>query len=134
MYLLDTDIQSNLLRPRPSPVLLAKLRAISAEQRFTSSITVGELLYGAHRLREGRERLLHQIETKVLAGLEVLPFDVEAARIYGQLRAQLEADGTPIGDADTRIAAIALAHNLTVVTANLRHFARIPGLPVENWL
>jgi tRNA(fMet)-specific endonuclease VapC len=64
----------------------------------------------------------------------VFPFDAKAAEHYGELRAALERAGTPIGEADTRIGAIALANGLTVVTGNVRHFGRIPGLPVENWL
>ena len=64
----------------------------------------------------------------------VFPFDENAAEEYGRLRAYLEAQGTPIGHPDTQIAAIALANDLTVVTGNVRHFQRVPGLAVENWL
>jgi tRNA(fMet)-specific endonuclease VapC len=70
----------------------------------------------------------------LLANLAVLPFDAAAARICGGLRAELERRGSPIGDADTRIASIALANGLTVVTGNVRHFQRVPELSVENWL
>ena len=68
------------------------------------------------------------------AHLAVLPFDADAAREYGGLRARLEAEGTPIGNADTQIVSIALAHDLVVVTGNVRHFQRVPELEVENWL
>ncbi len=68
------------------------------------------------------------------AGPGRLPFDTAAARIYAEVRADLERRGTPLDGADLRIAAIALAHGHTVVTANVRHFGRVPGLPVENWL
>ena len=78
--------------------------------------------------------LLDRIETRLLPELPVLPFDASAARRYGEVRAELERRGTPLGDADLRIAAIALARGLTVVTGNVRHFQRVPGLPVENWL
>jgi len=61
-------------------------------------------------------------------------FDDRAARHYGRLRDDLERSGTPIGDADLRIAAIARTHELTVVTGKVRHFERVPGLAVENWL
>ncbi len=54
--------------------------------------------------------------------------------VTGEVRALLERQGTPVGDADLRIAAIALVRNLIIVTANTRHFQRVPGLPVENWL
>lgn len=106
MYLLDTDILGNLVRPSPSASLIAKLASVLAEQQFTSSITLGEMLYGAYR----------------------------NTRHYGVVRAYLEQQGTVVGDADTRIASIALSRNLAVVTGNVRHFQRVPGLRVENWL
>ena len=104
------------------------------EDQATSSITVGELYYGARRLADGGDSLVGRIEATLLPNLVVLPFDSAAARHYGELRADLERAGTPIGDADMRIAAIARANALTVVTNNTRHFARVAGLPVENWM
>lgn len=70
----------------------------------------------------------------LLPNLSVLPFDVAAAHRYGEVRAELERRGTPLGEADLRIGAIALTRGLTVVTGNVRHFQRIPDLSVENWL
>ncbi len=135
MYLLDTDILSNLLRRIPSTILIAKLASVPADQQFTSSITLGELVYGAYRLGGTRASvLLQQLDKALLLNLPVLSFDDAAARRYGEVRAELERQGTPLGDADLRIAAIALARSLTVVTGNLRHFQRVPGLLVENWL
>ncbi|MGE0134562.1 MAG: PIN domain-containing protein, partial [Dehalococcoidia bacterium] len=78
--------------------------------------------------------LIDRIEETVSRNLAILPFDEPAAREYGQIRAHLEQQGTPIGDADMRIAAIALSNNLVVVTGNVRHFERVPSLSVENWL
>ena len=134
MYLLDTDILSNLLRPALSANLIARLAATPADARFTSSITLGELVYGAHRQGPRGRLLLERIDQMLLPGRPVLPFDAAAARRYGEVRAELERRGTPLDEADLRIAAIALARNLTVVTGNVRHFQRVPGLPVENWL
>ncbi len=134
MYLLDTDILSNLLRRAPSTALVTKLASVPPEQQFTSSITLGELVYGAHRLQERTGALLQRLDERLLPNLPVLPFDASAARRYGEIRAELERRGTPIGDADQRIASIALDRGLTVVTANVRHFEKIPGLTVENWL
>ncbi|MBT9163759.1 MAG: type II toxin-antitoxin system VapC family toxin [Dehalococcoidia bacterium] len=134
MYLLDTDILSNLLKRAPSTTLIAKLASVPIEQQFTSSITLGELVYGAYRLRTRTSALLEQLEKTLLPNLPVLPFDAAAARQYGEVRAELERHGTLLGDADLRIGAIALVRGLTVVTGNARHFQRIPGLPVENWL
>jgi tRNA(fMet)-specific endonuclease VapC len=136
MYLLDTDILSNLLRRSPSSPLLVRLAGIPAEQQFTSAVNFGELVYGARRIEAGggSTRLLSRLEHLVSVHLPVLPFDSIAARRYGEIRAELERLGTPIGDADLRIAAIAMARGLTVVTGNVRHFRRVPGLAVENWL
>jgi tRNA(fMet)-specific endonuclease VapC len=133
LYLLDTDIISNLLRPRPSANLVARLRGVPPSDRYTSSITVGEIAFGAHLQPNRTAELIERIEP-LFAGLTILPFDALAARRYGAIKADLQRRGTPIGDADVRIAAIALLHGLTVVTANRRHFARVPALRVENWL
>jgi tRNA(fMet)-specific endonuclease VapC len=133
-YLLDTDTLSGLMRNAPSPALLRRVAAVPPEDQATSSITLGELLYGAHRLSERTAGLLVRIDEAIAANLPVLSFDESAAREYGQLRAHLEQQGTPIGDADMRIASIAIAHDLIVVTGNTRHFERVPSLSVENWL
>jgi tRNA(fMet)-specific endonuclease VapC len=134
VYLLDTDILSNLMKRSPSSALVAKVAQVPPEQQFTSSITLGELVYGVHRLRERTAVLMQKIEDALLPNLPVLSFDVTAARRYGELRAELERLGAPIGDADMRIAAIALSHGLKVVTGNERHFRRVPELEIENWL
>ncbi len=133
MYLLDTDILSNLMRRVPEGSLVSRLARVPPEEQFTSRVNLGELVYGA--LRSDRaDLLLERIEAVIPAELPVLPFDAVAARSYGEVRAGLESRGTLIGDADLRIAAIALSQGLTVVTANERHFRRVPGLSVENWL
>ncbi len=135
MYLLDTDVLSNLMRRSPSTSLIAKLASIDPERQFTTSITLGELVYGAHRAGPPRTALLmNAIETRLSSNLRVLPFDDQAARRYGAVRASLERQGSPLGDADLRIACIALARDLTVITGNIRHFQRVPGLEIDNWL
>lgn len=133
MYLLDTDTLSELMRRNPNGALVAKVARTRPEEQFTSAINLGELVYGA--LRSSRaEKLLAKIEAAIPRELPVLPFDAVAARRYGEIRADLEGKGTPIGEADLRIAAISLSRNLIVVTANERHFTRVPGLSVENWI
>ena len=134
MFLLDTDILSNLLKRTPSTTLIAKMASIPPEHQFTTSITVGELIYGANRVPARADFLLEQLDRRLLSNLPALPFDAAAARRYGEVRAELERQGRPIGEADLRIGAIALARDLTVVTGNVRHFQRIPDLLVENWL
>ena len=132
MYLFDTDTLSNLMKRSPSHDLLKRVGSVPVGNQFTSSITLGELIYGARK--GGPENLLEKIERHVSAKLPILPFDAGAARRYGEVRAELERQGTPIGDADVRIAAIALVRRLVVVTGNVRHFRKIPHLTVENWL
>lgn len=133
-YLLDTDIISNLLRRTPSTTLVRRIASVDPEDQATTSITVGELVCGAHCVPDRASDLRQRIDAVLSTDLPVLAFDDQAARRYGELRADLERRGTPIGDADLQIAAIALTHDLTVVTANVRHFDRVPGLAVENWL
>jgi tRNA(fMet)-specific endonuclease VapC len=133
-YLLDTDVISNLVRRNPSSALVRRLALTDPSMQVTSAITVGELVYGAHRTPSRTTELLERIDAVLAANLPAMPFDQVAARQYGRIRADLERSGRPIGDADTRIAAIALAHQLTVVTGNVRHFQAVPGLQVENWL
>ena len=133
MYLLDTDVLSQVLTPSPLPGLIARLAVVPSEQQFTSAITVGEMVYGAYRSPR-REHFLRQLEERVWPNVRVLSFNRSAGETYGRLRAELEQAGTPLAEPDLRIAAIALPPDLTVVTGNVRHFARVPGLRVENWL
>lgn len=133
MYLFDTDTLSGLLKRSPAPALLTRLAAVPPEQQFTTAITAGELVYGAHRSPK-REYLLRQLRERVWPNVRVLSFDRGAAETYGALRARLEQAGTPLSEPDLRIAAIALRHDFTVVTGNIRHFQRVSGLRVENWM
>jgi tRNA(fMet)-specific endonuclease VapC len=132
-YLLDTDTLSNLTRRAVSVALLRRLADARPEELFTSAITFGEMVYGALRSQRS-ETLLRHMEVAVWPRVRVLPFDTDAAFAYGRLRVALERAGTPIGEGDLRIAAVAVSRELTVVTANVRHFSRVPGLTVENWL
>ena len=134
MFLLDTDILSNLLKPSPSARLLSKLASVPEDQKFTSSINLGEMFFGAYLVQLRTDHLLDHIQRQVLDNMAIIPFDAPAARLYGELRAHLQRQGLPIGDADTQIASIALSRNLIMVTGNVRHFQRIPELTVENWL
>lgn len=131
-FCLDTDIISAVLKPAPSLHLVRRLAATPADCQFTTSITVAELVYGAARRRN--PRLSERIEQVIAEGGVVLPFDEAAAHVYGSLRLTLEQRGEPLAEPDLRIASIALAYELTMVTGNVRHFGRVPGLAVENWL
>jgi tRNA(fMet)-specific endonuclease VapC len=132
-FLFDTDVLSALVRPHPSALLVARLRRTPPGEQFTSAITVAELYYGAQRTADPafhRER----IESLLLPRVLVLPFDAAAAVRCGELRAALEKRGAPLAWADLQIAAIALVFQLTLVTGNRRHFDRVAGLVVEDWI
>ena len=133
MYLFDTDTISNLLKKRPSLTLLRKLAGLSAQEQFTSSITVGELIYCAYRSTR-TDYFLQKLDEPVWPNINIVPFDEAAARIYGQLRAKLERTGTTLSEPDLRIASIALFSQLTLITGNIRHFSKVPDLRLENWL
>jgi len=129
--LFDTDVLSALLRREPLPKLHQRLARLPVRDQGTTTITLGELSYGAHRA--GRLDLYARARV-ILADLEIVGFDVPAAEEYGAVRARLERRGTRLDEADLRIACIALAHDRTLVTGNARHFGRVEGLRVENWL
>ncbi len=129
-YLLDTNIVSDLVRD-PQGRSAARIARLGEEAIATSIIVAAELRYGEARKKSAR--LTAQLET-ILGGLEILPFNAPADRIYGELRARLEAAGKPVGANDMLIAAHTLALGYTLVTDNVREFSRIKGLKVENWL
>lgn len=132
MYCFDTDILSAVIRRDPPLHLIRRLAATPAGDQSTTSITLGELLYGV--AKRGTPALADRVRALVASAATVLPFDDAAAQQYGALRATLERDGRRLAEPDLRIASIALARDLTLVTANTRHFARVPGLRLENWL
>ncbi|MEZ5847586.1 MAG: tRNA(fMet)-specific endonuclease VapC [Geminicoccaceae bacterium] len=129
-FMLDTNICIHVMKTYPASVR-EKFNE-SAEQLCISSVTLGELHYGAEKSARRVENLT-AIE-QFAARLEVLSFGEKAAAHYGQLRAELERAGTPCGPHDMQIGAHARSEGLIVVTNNMREFARMPGLRVENWL
>jgi len=129
-YLFDTDAISEVLKPRPAAGYVRWLAAIPREEQFTSAVVVGELYKGAFR-SSAAARHLENVEKRVLPAVTVLSYDVAAARVYGQVRAHLESAGRPLADADLQIAATALVHDLELVTGNVKHFKRVPGLRIS---
>lgn len=130
-YLFDTDAISELLRPRPTKRYLAWLETVPRGEQWTSAVVIGELYQGAFRSRD-RDRHLQNIEQRVLPALTVLPYDTAVARRFGAIRAMLEERGELLPDADLQIAATAVRHGLILVTGNLKHFARVPGLETSD--
>ncbi len=129
-YLLDTNAVSDLVR-QPQGKVARHIRKVGEAQICTSIIVAAELRYGAAKKRS--PRLSAQLEA-VLGAVEVLPFETPADADYGLLRTRLEQAGQPIGANDMLIAAQTIALGYTIVTDNEKEFARVQGLPHQNWL
>ncbi|WP_333587218.1 type II toxin-antitoxin system VapC family toxin [Phenylobacterium sp.] len=129
-YMLDTNILSDLVR-HPQGQVAQHIARVGEGAVCTSIIVAAELRFGATKRQS--DRLSAQLEM-ILGVLDVQPFDTPADAAYGRLRAQLEAEGLPIGGNDMLIAAHALATGSVVVTDNRREFERVADLKVENWL
>lgn len=130
MYLLDTNICIYAMKGI-YPTIGQKFLAIEPDKILISSVTIGELEYGAAKSRWGiRTR---EVMCSFLANYEILPFGENDTIHFGRFRAALAISGTPIGAYDVMIAAQVVARNLTVVTHNVREFSRVPGLQWEDW-
>jgi tRNA(fMet)-specific endonuclease VapC len=129
--MLDTNICVDLIRGR-APRVFDRLRQHRVDEVAISSITLAEMHYGVARsTRPARHAVLL---AQFCAPLIILPFDSQAAEVYGQVRTALEREGTPIGPLDTLIAAHALSLGVALITNNEREFRRVADLRVENWL
>lgn len=129
-YMLDTNIIAYAKNNRPE-IVLEKFQQHKPEDMCVSAITLAELEYGvwnSSRPEQNRTALM-----LFLSGIQVLPFEGEAAIEYGAIRADLKKKGIPIGANDLLIAAHAKAAGLTLVTNNTREFERVEGLKLENW-
>lgn len=127
--LLETSVLVDVLRGRAD--VAARMREHRPSELAVCSVVRAELLAGAERRDDGGATRLG-VEA-MLAPFVSHPFDDAAADRFAPLKALLERTGLPVGTNDLLIAAIAVARGLTVVTANLREFARVPGLAVETW-
>ncbi len=130
-YMLDTNICIYLIKRKPQQVL-AKFQKHTVGDIGISSITVAELQYGVAKSQ--RQQQNQAALDLFLAPLEIVDFDPTAARQYGRIRAELEQLGTPIGAYDLLIAGHAQSLAVTLITNNIREFARVPELKVENWV
>jgi tRNA(fMet)-specific endonuclease VapC len=132
VYCLDTDVLSAVLRRAPPLHLIRRLARTPPTEQCTTAIALGELLYGI--AKRGDPALGERVRDLIASAGPILPFDEAAAHRYGSVRAALERDGRRLDEPDLRIAAIVLSRDGTLVTGNVRHFARVPDLRVENWL
>jgi tRNA(fMet)-specific endonuclease VapC len=130
-YMLDTNICIYLIKHKPTAVL-KRFRKTNISEISISSISLSELFYGVSKSSKPEQNFMAL--TQFVAPLEILPFGSEAAQYYGDLRARLEKQGTPIGSLDMLIAAHALSITSTLITNNEKEFNRVLGLKIENWL
>lgn len=126
---LDTNICSYILRRHPAE-MIERFASLDKSQLWLSAIVAAELRFGAAKLASPRFQAA--IEAW-LAGFEVLPWPLDAAHHYAQIRSELERAGKPVGGMDLLIAAHAMAEDSVVITNNAREFHRVPCLAVEEW-
>ncbi|MBC7681108.1 MAG: type II toxin-antitoxin system VapC family toxin [Ferruginibacter sp.] len=130
--MLDTNILSYFLKGMQPGLTARMAQTLRTQDSAISAITRAEMRYGQalmaadDKRRRGIDLLLGQLPT--------LPWTAAAADRYGDIQSQFKKQGTPIGEMDTQIAAHALAENLVLVTHNTRHFERVPGLRLEDWM
>ena len=137
MIVLDTNVISAVMRDTPDPVVVAWLDRQPANEIWTTTITVFEILFGLELLAPGERR--RRLEAAFARALEedfrgrVLPFDQAAARETALIAARRRRSGLPVDFRDTQIAGIVLARRATLATRNIRHFADLPADVVDPW-
>jgi len=129
LFMLDTDTVSFALRGHGN--VGAELARRAPSDLCVSAITVVELRFGAYRRRSKK---IHAAIQTFVSAVRVMPFDVAAADRFGAVSTALADSGVPIGQMDTLIASHALSVSATLVTNNQKHFAKVRGLRLANWL
>jgi tRNA(fMet)-specific endonuclease VapC len=130
-YMLDTNICSYILKSHPLSIK-AHFEQVGTRDLCISTVVLAELYYGAARHPKG-PAIRKEID-EFVSRLVVIPWDEIAADHYGEIRATMEKDGTPIGAMDMMIAAHARSQGATLVSNNIRHFDKVPGLHIANWV
>lgn len=130
-HLLDTSVFCQPIKDHPVPGVLDRWSDLGEAPVCTSAVCLAEILQGLEQ--RGSEKYWRRYKELLMGRYPVLPFDEHAARHFGRLSAELKASGQTRPVVDLLIAATSVAHGLTVVTLNSRHFAGIPGLRVEDW-
>ena len=129
-YLLDSNVCIDLMRGKRSG-LADRVLAHSEDGLAVSSVTLAELRFGAEKSADPLHH--HALIGQILLPMAILPFDFRAADKYGEIRADLERRGQPIGPLDMLLAAHALSEGLIFVTHNTSEFQRVKGLQLEDW-
>lgn len=129
--MIDTNVCIDVIRRR-SRSLVERIRAHTVDDVVISAITLSELQHGIFKSENPEQNRVALLE--FLVPFTVLAYEDTAARAYGEIRAHLEKQGTPIGPMDLLIAAHARSRGLILVTNNEQEFRRVPGLAIENWI
>ena len=129
-FMLDTNICIYIIKRKPLAVI-DRFKRTKISQIGISTIVLSELLYGVSKSSKPEQNQMAL--TQFIAPLEILSYGDDAAHYYGDLRAHLEKQGTPIGSLDMLIAAHALSIACILVTNNEKEFFRIPNLKIDNW-
>jgi tRNA(fMet)-specific endonuclease VapC len=129
-YMLDTNICIYTIKHKPEKVF-QRLQEIDPEDICVSSVTYAELVHGVEKSAAVEKNRLALL--MLLAKIEILNFDVDAADCYGKIKADLDKKGTPIDPLDMMIAGHAMSMGYAVVTNNVKEFSRVQGLILENW-
>lgn len=133
MYLLDTNILSELVKKKPNGYLMARLSTLPVHTLYTSTICLMELRYGS-ALRDDFESFWTKIVEQIVSQIQIVPLGPKEGLIAGDLLARLRKKGQTIGLEDILISATAISHDLVLVSGNVRHFSKIEECVVENWL
>ncbi|MBS7808486.1 type II toxin-antitoxin system VapC family toxin [Variovorax sp. PCZ-1] len=136
MFLLDTNVISELTKPLPSPAVLHWFATTPAQQIYISSVTLCEIEFGLALMPAGKRRDALLSSTRELVRVDFegrcLNLDASCAAAYGELSATQQQNGRTCSTEDAMIAAIALAHKCTLVTRNIKDFEGIIGLQAVN--
>ncbi len=129
MRILDTDVCVEILRGNHAVI---RRREEVLDDVATTWVTAAELHYGAARSAAADDNA--QLAKRFLATLKILGLDPPAVERFGSLKASLELKGRRLADFDLLIAAVTLSHGAVLVTGNHNHYARVPGLELEDWI